>query len=485
MSSMSTTTQDSTTSVAAATASAAAAAAELADAPLERRAAMLRGIADAIDHAGPELVPIAASETGIAADRLTGEVARTTGQLRLFADVVEEGSFLEATIDHAVAGATPPRPDLRRLLVPVGPVAIYAASNFPFAFSIAGGDTASALAAGAPVVVKAHPGHPETSARTAAVVSDAIASQGLPAGTFAVVDGFDAGTELVQDPRIRAAAFTGSTRGGRALYDLAAQRPDPIPFYGELGSVNPVVITSAALDARADQLADGLVTSFTTSAGQLCTKPGVVFVPSGSDFAARVGRRVPSTVTRLLTPSIADTFHSRLTDLAALDGVEVVAGSDAAGGDAAPVVLSATTRAIAEHPELLDETFGPTTLLVHYESLDDLTAILLSIGGALSGTFHGAEGEEGHPVVAALREIAGRVLFDGWPTGVAVTWGQQHGGPWPSSTSLHTSVGASATRRFLRPLAFQSAPEAALPKALVESNPLAIPRRVDGILVLP
>lgn len=452
------------------------------------RARWLTAAADALDAAGPELVPLADGETHLGATRLTGELARTTAQLRLFAAAIVEGSYLEATIDHPDATTIPPRPDLRRMLRPLGPVAVFGASNFPFAFSVAGGDTASALAAGCPVIVKGHPAHPRLSRRTAEIVAGALAAAGAPDGIFGHVEGHETGIALVRHPEIRAVGFTGSLHGGRALFDLAVSRPDPIPFYGELSAVNPVLITAAALDARADELASGLAASFTLGAGQFCTNPGVVFVPEGSGFAARVAAAVPSVAAvPMLTDGIASAFADGLGALAARPDVSVVAGDPVQQrGTGAPVVLSTTTTAVREEPSaLLTECFGPSTLVVEYSDVDDALDAIRAVGGSLTATVHAQPGEELGDILAVLTEIAGRVLFAGWPTGVAVSWAQQHGGPWPATTSIHTSVGVTAMRRFLRPVAYQDAPDAALPAELRESNPLGIPRRVDGVLELP
>jgi len=453
-----------------------------------QRSAWLTAVADALDGAAGELIPLADEESHLGAARLTGELARTTAQLRLFASAVVEGSYLEATIDHPNPSTTPPRPDLRRMLRPLGPVAVFSASNFPFAFSVAGGDTASALAAGCPVIVKGHSAHPRLSRRTAEIVGEALATAGAPDGVFGHVAGREAGVALVQHPEIRAVGFTGSLHGGRALFDLASSRPDPIPFYGELSAVNPVLITAAALDARADELASGLAASFTLGAGQFCTNPGVVFVPAGSGFAERVAAAVGQTApVPMLTDGIAAAFADGLAGLVAHDGVEVVAGETAQRpGTGSAVVLSTTTAAVLADPgALLAECFGPSTLVVEYDDVDDALAAIRSVGGSLTATVHAEPGEDLADILAVLTEVAGRVLFAGWPTGVAVSWAQQHGGPWPSTTSIHTSVGVTAIRRFLRPVAYQDAPDAVLPLELRESNPLGIPRRVDGVLVVP
>ncbi|MDV8147122.1 aldehyde dehydrogenase (NADP(+)) [Arthrobacter sp. B10-11] len=460
------------------------------------RAAWLNAVADALDANAAELVAIADGETRLGAARLTGEVARTTGQLRLFAAVIAEGSYLEAVIDHADPSATPPRPDVRRLLKPLGPVAVFSASNFPFAFSVAGGDTASALAVGCSVIVKAHSGHPGLSERTAEIVTDALAAAGAPAGLFALVSGREAGTALVQDPAIKAVGFTGSIPGGRALFDLAVSRPDPIPFYGELGSLNPVVITAAALQERAGELASGLAGSFTLGAGQFCTKPGLVFIPAGTDFPALLADAVrDKDAAPMLTERIAEAYPDGLKAVAALrttaglPAVRVVSGpvdQDAAANGAAPVVFVTGAADVLEQPEeLLEECFGPTTLLIEYSGPDQLGAALALVPGSLTATVHAQPGEDISELVEYLSGLAGRVLFDSWPTGVALNWAQQHGGPYPATTSLFTSVGATAVRRFQRPVAYQDAPETVLHPALREDNPLGIPRRVDGVLVLP
>ncbi|MWB99382.1 aldehyde dehydrogenase (NADP(+)) [Agromyces seonyuensis] len=449
------------------------------------RAAWLDAVADSLESNREELVGLADEESHLGPVRLNGELSRTTAQLRKFAVAVAEGSALEATIDHADPADTPPRPDLRRILRPLGPVAVFSASNFPFAFSVAGGDTASALAAGCPVIVKGHSAHPRLSARTAEVVAGALAAAGAPAGIFGHVVGRAAGTALVVHPGIRAVGFTGSLHGGRALFDLAVGRPDPIPFYGELSAVNPVLVTPAAAAARADELAAGLAASATLGAGQFCTNPGVVFVPVGSGFAERLAAAEADLPDQaMLTDSIATAFADGVSALAAHDGVRLVAGPSAqAAGRGAPVVLATTAAAVAADPDALyTECFGPSTLVVEYTDVDEALAAIARVGGSLTATVHAEASDDLSAIVPVLSEIAGRVLFGGWPTGVAVSWAQTHAGPWPSTTSIHTSVGQSAMRRFLRPVSFQDAPEAALPPELQESNPLGIPRRVDGVL---
>jgi NADP-dependent aldehyde dehydrogenase len=472
------------------TAAATRAAKESARASDAERASWLVAVADALDENAPELVSIANEETNLGETRLTGEVARTSGQLRLFARVITEGSYLEAVIDHADPTATPPRPDLRRMLQPIGPVAVFSASNFPFAFSVAGGDTASALAVGSSVIVKAHSGHLKLSLRTAEIVAEALKAAGGPEGLFSLVSGREVGTALVQDPAIKAVGFTGSIPGGRALFDLATSRPDPIPFYGELGSLNPVVITAEALQTRSQQLASGLAASFTMGAGQFCTKPGLVFIPAGTDFGSDLTAAVAGApASPMLTERIAAAYPEGLRSVATLPNVSVLSGAvqqNAEADGAAPVVFSTTAANVMDHPaELLEECFGPTTMLIEYSSDEELTAVLAKVPGSLTATLHAEPGEDVAGLVDQLSALAGRVLFAGWPTGVAVNWAQQHGGPYPATTSLFTSVGATAVRRFQRPVAYQDAPEAVLHPALQEDNPLNIPRRVDGRLVLP
>ncbi|MPZ27443.1 MAG: aldehyde dehydrogenase family protein [Micromonosporaceae bacterium] len=472
---------------------AAAAVPALAAMPPADRAELLRAVAGALaEHAG-ELVPLADAETGLGHPRLTGELTRTRVQLEMFAGVLDEGSYLEAVIDLPDPAAQPaPRPDLRRMLLPIGPVAVYAASNFPFAFSIAGGDTASALAAGCPVIVKAHPGHPGLAARCGQVVTGALAAAGAPAGTFAVVHGLDAGRALVQHPAIAAAGFTGSLAGGRALFDLAAARPDPIPFYGELGSLNPVVITAGALADRADPIVAGFVGSYLLGSGQFCTKPGVVLLPAGHGLADRLATAVRQTdLGPLLNARIQTGYAQTAAALSAVPGVRSLLGPTAPpagpGAQAAPVLLAVDAPTLLDRAdELLVECFGPASLLVEYATTEALLATLSALPGSLTATIHADPATETDLVTTLVDRLtarAGRVIFDGWPTGVAVTWAMHHGGPWPATTNAgHTSVGVTAIRRFQRPVVYQNAPDPLLPPALQDGNPWRIPRRVNGTL---
>ncbi|MDG4786569.1 aldehyde dehydrogenase (NADP(+)) [Micromonospora sp. WMMD1102] len=461
--------------------------------PLTTRAELLRRIGAALEGSRDEIVALGDAETGLGTPRLHTELTRTRVQLEMFADAVAEGSFLEAVIDLPDPDALPaPRPDLRRMLVPVGPVAVYAASNFPLAFSVPGGDTASALAAGCPVVVKAHPGHPGLSDLCGALVTSALAEGGAPVGTFAVVRGMEAGRELITHPAIAAGAFTGSAAGGRALADLAAGRPDPIPFYGELGSLNPTVVTPAALAARGNAIAEAFVGSVTMGSGQFCTKPGLLFLPAGHHLDGVLGKAVgEASLGPLLNARIRDAYQEGAAALAAVPGVRTVvppAPVEEPGFRAGAQLLAVSAGDLVRYADrLLEECFGPAALLVEYADEAELLAALAVVPGALTATVHGEEADEvAARVVELAARRAGRVIWNGWPTGVAVTWAMQHGGPWPATTgSLHTSVGVTAVRRFLRPVAYQGMPDELLPAALRASNPLGIPRRVNGELSLP
>ncbi len=469
-----------------AVARAAAAAAPFAAAGYRSRARLLTAIADRLDAAADEVVPIAHRETHIAQARLTGELARTSYQLRAFARLLLDGRQLGISIEHSdpafpLAG---PSPDLRSVMQPLGPVAVFAASNFPFAFSVAGGDTASALAAGCPVIVKAHPGHPQLARATADVVHGAVIETAFDAGVFALVEGHEAGVRLLRHPDIRAAAFTGSTPGGRALFDIASSRPVPIPFYGELGSINPVYVSREAMDARRGDIVAGFVDSYTLAAGQLCTKPGLIFVPRGEGFAAAARERVNAIpAARLLNDRIAASYTSTGDLLAAVDGVDVVAAGVETDLGHAPTLLATTIDTFLENVETLTtERFGPSALVVEYDDVDRLPAAATAVGGTLTSTIHAQHlSDRGIETLvgAAVRE-SGRVIWNGWPTGVTVSPAMMHGGPYPASTSpLHTSVGLTAVARFLRPVVFQGFPDEALPPELQEANPLGLTRSVD------
>ncbi|GAA3738787.1 NADP-dependent aldehyde dehydrogenase [Spinactinospora alkalitolerans] len=453
------------------------------------RAAAVRAAADALDAAADELVPVAREESHLPEPRLRGELARTTFQLRLFAELVEDGGYLRASLDTADPEWPPgARPDLRRMMIPLGPVVVFGASNFPFAFSVAGGDTAAALAAGCPVIVKAHPGHPELSTRTARIVAGALAEAGAPKGVFSLIHGEEAGRLAVQDPRVKAGAFTGSLAGGRALGDLAASRPEPIPFYAEMESLNPVFVTERAAAERGDEVAEGYAGSYTMGAGQFCTKPGLLFVPEGSGIEEAVAERVRGLASaQLLNDRVMGGYDSGLERLSGHDAVRtVVPGGTGEAGERSPALLATTVDEVLRHgEELMAECFGPASLLVTYTDEAQLVAAARALRGQLTATVQGTPAEAGEGAVRELldelRDRAGRVLWNSWPTGVAVTHAMHHGGPYPAtSVPLHTSVGTAAIERFMRPVTYQAMPDELLPEALRDANPLGVPRSVNG-----
>lgn len=449
-----------------------------------QRADWLEAVAEALDAHGQELIDLAEAQTNLPAARLTGELARTTFQLRLLAQVTRSGDPLEAAIDHADPDwGMGPRPDLRRVNSALGVVAVFGASNFPFAFSVMGGDTASALAAGCPVVHKVHEAHEELGLRTAEIAQDALIRAGAPKGLFAVVTGREAGMALVQEPMVRAVAFTGSTAIGRHLLDQVNARPEPIPFYGELGSINPVVVTQRAWATRREEILRGFVESFTLGMGQFCTKPGVVILPTLTEEDREFLRDAVTSAARfpMLTPALAAGYTTAAGQV--FSGLELVSEA----GEQAPLTgLYATTdKEVAHRPELIrEEVFGPAALLVQYDDERGLGPLLHSFEGQLTATIHAETDELVGDLIGYLSEKAGRVLWGGWPTGVTVSHAQQHGGPYPASTAAGTtSVGTAAIGRFTRPVAYQSMPDHLLPPSLQEANPWGLTRRVDGQLL--
>jgi NADP-dependent aldehyde dehydrogenase len=456
-----------------------------------RRTALLAALADALEVRRDDIVALADRETALGAGRLDGELTRTCYQLRLFGEVLREGSYLEAAIDHPEDTPMGARPDLRRMLVPLGPVAVFGASNFPLAFSVPGGDTASALAAGCPVVVKAHGSHPATSQLTFEILEQAARKAGAPEGTLGIVHGLQAGATLVSHPAIRAVGFTGSVSGGQALMRLIEQRPDPVPFFGELSSLNPVVVTPAAAGERGAQIGRELVGSFTLGGGQFCTKPGLVLLPDGPagdgvlEAMAGAVRELPPAV--LLNEGIATTYGRAAAELAQLPGVRTVAqGGPVAeeGFRAAPLLLSTSAGDLPQR--VTEECFGPVAVVTRYDGEADLASALEAMPSSLTATVLRGEGETELPLAVSqqLRGRAGRLVYDAYPTGVAVSWAQHHGGPWPSTNSQHTSVGTTAIRRFLRPVTWQGAPRDLLPAELTDDYQ-GIPRRIDGVLHVP
>ena len=449
------------------------------------RAGLLRAIADRLEVNRAELVERAHAETALPEPRLTGEVGRTCGQLRLLAGEVELGEHQQVRIDHAVAEGSP---DLRCRAVPLGPVAVFGASNFPFAFSTAGGDTAAALAAGCPVVVKAHPAHPGTAEIAGRAISDAVAACGLPAGVFAQLfgSGNELGERLVAHPGIRAVGFTGSRAGGLALLRIAQARPVPIPVYAEMSSTNPVIVLPDRA-GEVDDVAGGYVASLTLGAGQFCTNPGLLFVPRGADalVAAITERISQSSGATMLGSQFAEAYRAGVERLPATGTTATGRQGDAANAPA-PVVTTCTAAELRDHPEWAGEVFGPAGVVVRYDDQDDLLATVSGLEGQLTVTVQAAAGGDHQAVrtlLPNLEMLAGRVIMNGWPTGVAVTHAMVHGGPYPAtSDGRSTSVGTMAVERFQRPVAYQDFPEELLPPAVQEANPWALPRRVDGQL---
>jgi NADP-dependent aldehyde dehydrogenase len=464
---------------------------------LAERAAFLETIASEIEALGDALIERAMSETGLPRPRLEGERARTCNQLRLFARVVRSGNALDARIDPALPERKPlPRADLRLRRIAVGPVAVFGASNFPLAFSVAGGDTASALAAGCPVVVKGHPAHPGTSALVGGAVQAAVARCGLPEGVFSLLfaDNERAGA-LVSDPRIQAVGFTGSRAGGVALMRIAQSRPQPIPVYGELSAVNPVFLLPAALEARADALGAQFVDSLTLGAGQFCTNPGLLLAIDGpglerfvASAASALEQRAAQT---MLTPGIAEAYRRGVVCLAGERNVQCAARGLASGepnrGQAGLYTTDADS--FLAQPALHEEIFGATALVVRCRDAAQLTAVARALEGQLTATLQ-LDADDARDTTLArtllptLERKAGRILVNGWPTGVEVTHAMVHGGPWPATTDgRSTSVGTAAIERFLRPVCYQDMPDSLLPQALQDANPWRVSRLVDGNMV--
>jgi len=463
--------------------------------PLEERARFLEAIAQRILDLGPALIERASQESGLPAARLEGERGRTVNQLRLFAKVVRDGHFLEATLDSALPERTPPRPDLRMRKIPLGAVAVFGASNFPLAFSVAGGDTASALAAGCPVVVKAHNAHLGTSELVAKAVLKAALDCGMPEGVFSLLigEGNQIGGDLVSHEAIRAVGFTGSRAGGLALSRIASQRKEPIPVYAEMSSINPVYLLPGALEAGGAKLAGAFVDSLTMGVGQFCTNPGLVIGLAGAQFdafrdAAAAALQLKPAGT-MLSAGIHGAYEDAIGRRTGVSGVQLVAqGSGEGPGCAARAALyQADAAAFLANPALHEEIFGPVALLVSCRDQDELLAVTRHLEGQLTATVHASEGD--HVLAGALLPLlerkVGRILFNGFPTGVEVAYAMVHGGPFPATSDPRsTSVGATAIERFLRPVCYQDVPAGLLPEALKDGNPLKIARLVDGELTL-
>lgn len=464
--------------------------------PGAKRATLLNRIAELLEANAALIVERGGLETALPAARLQGELARTCFQMRMYGQAAASGLCAGARIDHADANRKPlPKPDLRSMMIPVGPVVVFGASNFPLAYSVAGGDTASALAAGCPVIFKVHPAHPGTSEIVGQLVVQAVQEAGAPAGVFSLL--FDAGHEvgvaLVKHPLVKAVGFTGSQRGGRALADLAAARPEPIPVYAEMGSINPVFILGSALAQKAEEIATGLHGSVTLGVGQFCTNPGLVIIEAGAGadkFVAKLQELIAATPAgTMLTAGLCANYRAGVEKFSKAAGVKRVAlaNADAGAGKAqAGAALFVTDAAtfLGNH-SLMDEVFGPATLVVQCASRDQLLAAARQVEGQLTATIHALPEDLGQnrTLIEVLTTKAGRLVFNGFPTGVEVAHAMTHGGPYPAtSDGRSTSVGTRAIERFLRPVSYQNFPDAALPAELQESNPLNIQRLVDGKL---
>jgi NADP-dependent aldehyde dehydrogenase len=481
-------TVDHTADLESALARAEAAAPVLAAVAPATRAAWIGAVADALGANSEELATLADEETALGMPRLTGEVARAVSQLRFYASVAVEGSYLQARIDRP----TDTTPALARVSVPLGPVAVFGASNFPFAFSVLGNDTASALAAGCPVIAKAHPAHPLTSARTAEIAVAALDEAGAPAGTFSLVTGFDAGIQLVRAPAIAAVAFTGSEAAGLSLWRAANERETVIPVYAEMGTVNPVVVTRGAASTSMADIAKGFVGSFTLGFGQFCTKPGLLFAPASANAPDAVAEALRSAApsAHMLTKHIAEGVTAGIDEFVSAGARVVTQVPAPPTGWAAPAaVLAATLADLRNSPRLLAECFGPVVLVVEYDDGDEgdeeLDRTLRVLQGALAAAVMAPDPDDPQlpGLVERLTAKVGRVTVNDWTTSVAWQWAQQHGGPWPATTDPRTtSVGAAALDRFVRPITYQSVPERLLPPPLRDANPWGVPRRVDGHL---
>lgn len=457
----------------------------------KKKATFLRAIAEEIEALGPELVSTAMRETNLPEARIINERGRTTGHCRMFADLVEEGSWVDARVDTALPARMPaPKPDIRKMLVPLGPVVVFGAANFPLAYSTAGGDTVSALAAGCPVLVKAHPAHLETSRLVADAIEKAAVKTGMPQGVFQHLhgEGFEIGQALVKHPLTKAVGFTGSLAGGKALFDLANQRPEPIPVFAEMSSINPVILLPETLARDAAKTAANLAASITLGVGQFCTNPGLIIAIENEalnafikTLASEIQKALPGT---MLHQGIADNYSRRLTQTLAQKGVKTE--GQAANGthsQGTPLVASVSAEAFIQNPALSEEVFGPFSLIVRCKNFEELMKVVSRGHGQLTATLMGDEAEIGKhkALINVLIEKAGRLIINGVPTGVEVCPSQMHGGPFPSTTdSRFSAVGIDAIKRFARPVAFQNFPESLLPEELKTDNPLGIWRLFNG-----
>lgn len=459
--------------------------------PARDRAKALRALGNALMDARDAIIATVDREAALGEARINSELARTVGQLHAFGDLLDQGAYVEAIINRANPMATPPQPELRRMLHPLGPVAVFTPSNFPLAYGVAGGDTASALAAGCSVLVKGHPSQPGTSELVAGIVRSVLDKTAAGADVLQLVHGRtpDTGRAVVNAPEIAAVGFTGSVAAGRALFDVAAARPEPIPFYGELGSLNPFFISPGAIAERGHDIIAGLTASVTMGAGQFCTKPGLIFVPdteAGRAFAEALARKFDTAQTgTLLNENIKHILANKMQATMFVRGATCATERDwpaDRGYHVAPTLFITDYATFAASPELREEHFGPLSIVVHCAP-EQMHTIATELGGHLTGTIHASADEAAWAATLAdaLSQHVGRLIWNGYPTGVAVVPAMQHGGPYPSSTSsLHSAVGITAIRRFLRPVAYQNVPDPLLPAALRAANPLGIPRLVNG-----
>jgi NADP-dependent aldehyde dehydrogenase len=462
----------------------------------KQKAVLLRRIAELLEANGPAVQERAHQETALPSGRLQGETARTVGQLRLFANLIEEGSWVGARIDHADPNRKPlPKPDLRMTSAPLGPVVVFSSSNFPFAYSIVGGDTASALAAGCPVILKPHQGHPGTSEMVAQLAQQAVADCHAPEGVFSMLYGPGAklGIALVKDPVVKAVGFTGSRLGGRALMDAAAKRPEPMPVYAEMGSINPVFLLKEVLQQKPEELAAGQHNSFTLGVGQFCTNPGLVIMedgPAAQLFLQKLESLSAATPSAtMLNPGLCAAFRDGVAKFSKIPGVRHAVSVNAepgVGNAQAGVSVFVTDAAnFLANPSLMDEVFGPSTLIVLCALREQMLAAAAKLEGQLTATIHGTDADvaASRDLIAILEGKAGRLIYNGFPTGVEVCHAMVHGGPYPATADgRSTSVGSLAIHRFVRPVCYQNYPDSALPSELQESNPLGITRLVDGTL---
>lgn len=461
-----------------------------------RKAEFLRAIADEIEALGEELLQVYSSESGLPNGRAMGERARTLGQLRAFANHLEEGNWVDASIDTAQPDRKPlPKVDLRKMNVPLGPVIVFGASNFPFAFSTAGGDTAAALAAGCPVIVKSHPMHAATGEMVSSAIIKAAEKTGMPNGVFSNLNssGIEVGQQLVEHPKVKAVGFTGSIRGGRALYNLAAKRDEPIPVFAEMGSINPVVILPKALNNRAEAIAKTYAGSITLGTGQFCTNPGLIIGVKSEGLTSFVNTLAEEIVkvepSCMLHPNIAGAYETNKSRALSQGGIKVLAGyeNDVEPNYARQVVTTVEGDSFLNNPTLHHEVFGPFSLVVQCENEQQLEKIISNLEGQLTGTIISDDNEvaEYSNIVSVLQNRVGRIIFNGVPTGVEVCPSMQHGGPYPASTdSRFTAVGVDSIKRFVRPFSFQDWPNDLLPEELKNENPLGIIRNVNGVKTL-